>query len=617
MWRTYDDALVRSELARLKEAGLTVTRSFLFWPDFHPEPDRLDPAMLERFGRFLKACEDTGLPTVPTFIVGHMSGSNWDPAWRQGRDLFKDGFMLGQQAFYIREVVKAAGDSPAVAAWLISNEMPWYTGPTPREYARAWGLITTAAVRAGGSTKPVSLGDGVWNQEVIATDNGFRLADGQDVVDFYGPHSYPWGNDQTRQMLRAAFICELSHRGKPVILEEFGVTDTFVSRTGAANYYRQTLHSSLLAGATGWMAWNNTDFDLAADEPYSSHPYELGFGLLTTDGTAKPALAELTTFGQVLAATDFQHLHRADTDVAVLFPAHIDLDLPLADGARHLRDRELMVEIAFQTWITAKRAELRPAIIRESSGADLSQARLILAGSNKALLGQTWPRLLKAAAAGSHVYVSWWAGENPNQRGAWWPALEPVFGIGHELRYGLNDLPGETVELTVVTAFGSLTPGDTFAFPVAGEGYGRSYLPLGPAPAGVQVLLQDAAGRPALVRRPVGQGAIYLGAYPIEYYAAVQADANNDDFTPWFYVALAAEAGLRPDVIAHNDQVYSDVMYHEDGRRFAWVVSLSPKPLKVDLLVDDSPGSGIDVVTRQKVGPALALPPFGVQVLQV
>ena len=40
MWRTFDEAVVRAELQVLMAHGLNVTRSFLYWPDFMPEPDR-------------------------------------------------------------------------------------------------------------------------------------------------------------------------------------------------------------------------------------------------------------------------------------------------------------------------------------------------------------------------------------------------------------------------------------------------------------------------------------------------------------------------------------------------------------------------------------------------
>lgn len=53
MWRTFDESLVREELGVLAEHGLDLTRSFFYWPDFHPAPDRVDEELCARFGRFL------------------------------------------------------------------------------------------------------------------------------------------------------------------------------------------------------------------------------------------------------------------------------------------------------------------------------------------------------------------------------------------------------------------------------------------------------------------------------------------------------------------------------------------------------------------------------------
>ena len=78
----------------LAEHGLNVTRSFCFWPDFVPEPGRLDEDVLARFADFLDAHVGAGLTTIPTFIVGHMSGENWDPSWRDGRDLYRDVWLV-------------------------------------------------------------------------------------------------------------------------------------------------------------------------------------------------------------------------------------------------------------------------------------------------------------------------------------------------------------------------------------------------------------------------------------------------------------------------------------------------------------------------------------------
>jgi len=72
MWTRYRPEVVDEELQVLAAHGCTVTRSFCYWPDFVPEPEVLDTAVLDRFGDFLDRHRAHGLSTIPTFIVGHM-----------------------------------------------------------------------------------------------------------------------------------------------------------------------------------------------------------------------------------------------------------------------------------------------------------------------------------------------------------------------------------------------------------------------------------------------------------------------------------------------------------------------------------------------------------------
>lgn len=610
MWRTYDDALVREELATLAGHGLNVTRSFFYWPDFHPAPDTIDQTLVDRFRQFLQASADVGIQTIPTFIVGHMSGANWEPSWANGRNYYTDGFMLGQQSFFIREMVRRVAPSPAIAAWLVSNEIPLLGGPVAHEYGRAWGLLCAAAVRAGGSDLPVSLGDGVWTKEITGLDNGFRLRDQLDVVDFFGPHSYPMGSDPTRQLARAAFVCELAQLGKPVVLEEFGVTDTFAADDHAAHYYRHSLHQSLLAGATGWIGWNNTDFALDTAEPYNSHLYELGFGVTRNDGTPKPTLLELRDFAAVLAAVDAPGLSRTTTRTAVLLPAHVDTDLPVLDTT-HQADLEVMADVTQHAWIAARAADLSPAVVREFEG--LPDVDLLIVPSNKALLGATFPGLLALADRGTHVYVSWFAGVNVGQRGAWWPAIEPLFGARHRLRYGISEIADDVVTLTVDIAFGGLAAGTKLTFPAAGSRFARAYLPLETTTA--ETLATDQHGRPALIRRRVGKGAVYLGAYPVEYYGAVRDNAHDDDDVWRLYAALGREAGITPAVHVDGSRVFADALVHTDGTRYTWLVSTGPEAVEV-VPEQAAPGRLVDVVSSEDVTDGCHLPPFGVRVLR-
>lgn len=619
MWRSYDDALVRSELQLLADHGVRLTRSFFYWPDFQPAPDTIDETYVERYARFLQAHQDVGMATVPTFIVGHMSGQNWDVSWRGGRSLYADGFVLGQQAFFIRELTRRFADSPAVAGWLVSNEIPLYGGPTTREYARAWGEICVHAVRAGGSDKPVSLGDGAWTREIIGLDNGFRLRDQLDQVDFFGPHSYPMGNDQIRQLTRGAFTCELAHLGKPVVLEEFGLTASFSSETNSGHYYRQVLHHSLLAGATGWIGWNNTDFDLADQQPYDHHGYERTFGVSTVTGEPKAALLELRDFSELIDTLGLGRCDRPASPTAILVPAYLDVDLPMSDDAY----RPAIHDITHQSWLAARRADLAPALVRESEPgglASLAGADLILVPSNKALLVPTFAGLRARADAGAHVYLSWFAGPGSHQRGAWWPDLEALFGVRHRLRYGLSDIAAEEVTLTVARDFGGLRAGRTLVVHPAGTEDSRAHLPIEVVAEGVETLLSDSDGSPALVRRPVGAGWMYLGTYPLEWFASQRRDGSATDPTPTLYRALAAEAGIVAEVTVTDDRVVVDSLVRDDGTRFTWLVNLVDAELAVTPIVPapvvGDGGRLTDVATGRAVDGELILPAFGVRVLR-
>ena len=236
MWMHYSPRVVRQELEVLAEHGCNVTRSFCYWPDFMPAPEQLDDDVLARFSDFLDAHTELGLGTIPTFIVGHMSGENWDPAWRHGRDLYRDVWLVSQQAWFAEEIARRFGGHPAVVGWLVSNEMPIYGGPATSDEVTAWARILVQAVRSAGATQPISLGDGAWGVEVSGSDNGYSLRRLAPLVDFVGPHVYPMEDDEVRQLLTAAFTCELAGSfGKPVVLEEFGVSSDFASDEHAAD----------------------------------------------------------------------------------------------------------------------------------------------------------------------------------------------------------------------------------------------------------------------------------------------------------------------------------------------------------------------------------------------
>jgi len=615
MWRDYDSLVIADELAQLRAHGITVTRSFLFWPDFHPRPDRLDPDALENFADFLQLHEDAGMQTIPTFIVGHMSGANWDPVWRDGRDLLTDVWFVGRQAWYVREVVKLFAEHSAIAGWLLTNEMPIYVdekergvGTVDHGTVTAWAQILIDAIRAGGGRQPVSIGEGAWGVEVTGQDNGFRIRELEPLVDFLGPHVYRVEDDQVRQNLGAAFICELLDFGdKPVIMEEFGVTSDFVDEENAAHYYRQTLHNTLLAGATGWLPWNNVDYDALQDQaPYTHHPFEMHFGLIDEHGRPKAQLEEVKKFADLLEEIEFSKLSRPDVRAAILVSSYLEARHPLTNPD----DAPVIFSTARQAYIAAREADLPIGVAREVDGIP-DELDLIIVPSTKALLSTTWTQLLERASNGATVYASYFSGEHLEQRGAWWPKLDDMFGVRKRLSYGLvTPIENTTVEITFLRDFGDIANGTTLEFTVGGVDNGRTLLHV--EATGAEVLAVDSLGRPALLRRAVGSGFMVLSTYPFEYLAASVPRANPEP-TWRIYGALAQTASVEKLVSADDPRVVTGVHQHQDGTRLAWIVSESPEVLSVAL------GGSLQALDRETREPLVEidLPPYGVRVVRL
>jgi endo-1,4-beta-mannosidase len=608
MWSRYDEPTVVKELQVLADHGLTLTRSFFFWPDFMPEPDRLDERLLERFTSFLDRHTEAGLRTIPTLIVGHMSGENWDPAWRAGRDLYTDVWLVGRQAWFAEQVARRFGGHPAVAAWLVSNEMPLYGGPGTPETVSAWAQLVVQGLRAGGARQPVSLGDGAWTIETSGIESGYRLSDLREIVDWIGPHVYPMGDDQLRQFWRAAFICDLSSSaGLPVVLEEFGASSDFVSDEHLGHWYRQLLHTSLVTGASGWIGWNNTDFDDLADEPpYNHHPFELHFGVTDVNGTPKSALREMAAFRGVLDAVAPDRCTRTPTSVGLVIPTHVDTVYPFTDA----RERPAALAAIEQAWLASREAGVPAGLVRESQGI-ADDCRLYLLPSLKQLTAPGWRRLEELAAGGATVYVSYCAGTTDNQRGPWYAGVDRIFGVRHLLRYGLVDrIAGDEVRLEFVADLGDLATGDTLSFAVGGNPHLRSHLPV--AAVDAQVLATDATGEPALLRRTVGDGSIILCTYPLEGMAAATPGVNPEQ-TWRLYRALAQHAGVTPIVRLDDPRVLVDSLDRDDGGRFVWLISQSPLPVTVTPRTPT--GSPLHELHTGAEMSTVDIPAFGVRVL--
>jgi beta-glucosidase len=391
-------------------------------------------------------------------------------------------------------------------------------------------------------------------------------------------------------------------------MEEFGLSTDFVSPEGAGHYYRQLLHNTLLAGATGWIAWNNTDYDPAIDQrPYSHHPFELHFGITTADGQPKPPLLELNEFARTLREIDVLRCERGPARAAIVVPSHLAAHYPFTTES----ERSLIVRAGEQAYVAAREADLPVGLVREAEDGGLEPGYgLYLLPSVKALTGPSWVQVRELAEAGATVYASYCAGESEVQRGPWWIYTEDIFGVERQLVYGLNDpIVDDVVEITFHVNFGSLRSGDVLRFAAGGNAEARAFLPVRPTDG--QVVATDRHGNPAVVAKPHGSGRTVLCTYPVEYLAAAQGRVNPED-TYRLYDALAALAGVQPTVTVQDPRVLVDSLVRNDGTELVFFVSQHAEAVTVAPVV----AAGALSTLKGEAVDSVQLAPYGVALLQ-
>ena len=530
---------VGRDLDELAALGANCARIFCFTPNFLPTPDAVSEEALRRLAATVDLAADRGMWTMPTFLVGHMSGENWDPPWLEYRDWYGEDYLLERQELLLRTVAQRFKDDPRVAAWIVTNEWPLYAGPNTAERGLAWAKRMCAVLRDVDPRPAVSLGDGAW--DVVLGERTALPAPGvAGIVDFFGPHFYPKETDALRHSLVGAFAMRmLAPLGLPVLLEEFGCSSDQADDAFAADYYRTTLWSAFGAGNCGALAWNSHDFPLPDRRPYSHHPYEMHFGLIRADGARKPQAEEFARFARFASAHDPGEWEPLPPQAAIGRTSYFLQQFPFDWGwtKREMRDLYLQTyALCMKAGLDAAFVDLSPSEIGRSKpdGRDKpDRYKLLIAPCLQQVTTEDVAALEEFVKGGGALYVS--AGGEP------WHDLSALTGVQPRIRYGLVDAAArESVALRFVSQFGGIAAGDVIRVrSAAGD---RRAAPLRCDPGDAETLALDEDGRPALFRHNVsGGGAVIFSTYPLEFGLMRAAEANQRDQAWQLYRGLRRE----------------------------------------------------------------------------
>jgi Cellulase (glycosyl hydrolase family 5) len=521
----WDSRAVASDLNELAALGANVVRIFCFLPDFLPSPDVVSDKARERLEETIALAAQAKMWSIPTFLVGHMSGENWAPDWSWGKNWYSDPAILDASELLIGSIVSHFARDARIAAWLLTNEWPLFAGHTSIEESTRWAQRLLSVARAADPECNISTGDGAWDL-IEGTRGGPNSASLRDLVDFFGPHFYPKEIDTMRHAAFASFSMKMvAPGGRPVLLEEFGCSSDQADDELAAAYYRTTLWSAFGAGNCGTLVWNSHDFSIGNRPPYSHHPYELHFGIIRTDGSRKPQGLEFERFAAYVTRLELDDWQPFPARAAIGRTSYYGHDFPFDWGWT----KPQMRDIFLQAYGTSVHAGIDVSFV-DLTAAQFGDLTTLLVPCLQQVTTNDAARIEKFARDGGTVYVSY--GGEP-----WFPDFGRLIGARLLIRYGLVEDPGIACAVQLVKDFGDLENGTTLNFAIRGALRRRSQVLCKPETA--TVLATDARGEPALLEHQLGLGRVIFVTYPLEYYYLEGLDASRESDLQKVYRAVA------------------------------------------------------------------------------
>jgi endo-1,4-beta-mannosidase len=329
----YDPAITRRDFNRARAAGLECLRIFVRWADVQPAEAVIDAETLGHLVDAADAAAQAGTALIVTLFVGHMSGVNWAPAWATGgddgdrrfrvvtpeppdspsarglRNWYTDPAVGAAQERLATAVARTLAGHPAVWMWDLGNENSNCTVPPDPAAGSAWLERMTAAIRTADPGRPITVG---LHMEDLEDDRRIGPAEVARQCEVVSMHGYPpytsWADGPTDDRLLPflALLTRWLAGGADVLFEEFGLPTAVSPDTGpswlvdersAAAYTGRALDGLRAAGCAGALLWCFADYAsrLHQQPPFDEALHERTFGLWRSDGSAKPAVAEITS----------------------------------------------------------------------------------------------------------------------------------------------------------------------------------------------------------------------------------------------------------------------------------------------------------------------------------
>jgi hypothetical protein len=272
------------------------------------------------------------LRAIPALFCGHTSGANWLPSWTldptvaagdvptitergpspHGIGDFYGGELLDAQRLFARTVGERVRDHPALLAWDLGNEFTSVREPRSTRDAAHWStalahdlIQSSHAVVTGGL-----------HSDDVTNDLNLRPSSVAELWQFASMHAESVASSVARNRLDPEVVPFFSAltaacARKPVLVTGLGNPAcppgtqidrdlTCLTDEEMAVYARKVLDRLQHRGALGalWWCWADYPAELASAPPFDRAPQELTYGIVRSDGSAKPVALALEAFAR-------------------------------------------------------------------------------------------------------------------------------------------------------------------------------------------------------------------------------------------------------------------------------------------------------------------------------
>lgn len=407
--KNWDSAVVSRDMAALHNLGVTSIRFPPLWPLLQPTPNAVDPVVLSHLNQLVTVAARNGISVQVDVITGWMSGASFLPRWVNG-NIFTDLRLVHSEELMATAIAHTLKNNPGLQAYDFGNEVNVLVGAmrlhVTQQQASDWMHSIYEAIHREDPHHPITNGvggfGGIFDIDAIAAN-----------ADFMSVHYYPyftstllqdpWIGQRTTYGLDY-LVAYAAMTGKPVLVQETGVSQDWMPALEIPKYLRLTLMSTWAEGAAGYFWWGSNDIP-HAQLPLAQYvnlndststfaqgefpPLEYSFGLLTKRDHPKPDALEYTRWN-----TEIRQLGVGwKNDLPVTYLLYPDHDEGLKARANTMT-----------AFTLAKQAHLEVRMWPEDKSIPRDAASVIIAGFSLSDEGKTM--VTRYLRSGGVVYQS-------------------------------------------------------------------------------------------------------------------------------------------------------------------------------------------------------------------